>query len=145
MYKNIERSMIKKDSCDNIRSSCSMSKSALNSYSLGSSTSHSSQERNLVNVDGFATEVVTAADVILLNIEIGEKKLENVPIDSQCLLQDLAEELAQNETIRVVYFLNETIKKGGAKCDAVDAQGKFLVLPLIHIKLISKSIHCFFL
>lgn len=119
-----QNSIIKKNENCNARPSCCFNKSPLNSSSLENMNGDIGHDNNTLNLDGYATEVVTAGDVILINLEIGEKKLENVAINSQCLLQDLAEELAENETIQVVYFLNETIKKGGGKCDVMDSQGK---------------------
>lgn len=59
----------------------------------------------------------------LVNVQIGSKTIENVSVRGDCLLQDVAEELAENEMVRVVYFLQEKIKKGGNNCDASEAKG----------------------
>lgn len=65
-------------------------------------------------------------NVFLIDLEIGSKSLQNVPVRSDCLLQDVAEELAKNEMVKVVYFLQEKIKKGGDNYDVSEAQGMFI-------------------
>jgi hypothetical protein len=76
-------------------------------------------------MDKGSKEPSTQNNVFIVDVEIGSKIIENVTIRAGCLLQDIAEELAENETVQVVYFLYEKIKKGGDNCDASEAQGMF--------------------
>ncbi|KXJ30037.1 hypothetical protein AC249_AIPGENE3131 [Exaiptasia diaphana] len=120
---NTDSSFIKKKDNWNGRPSCSFGKSnsPLNSALMERINGQSVVPKNTKNHD-FNSEEMRTNDTILVNLEIGDKIFENIPIKSGCLLQDLAEEFAENEAIQVAYFLNERIKKGGELCDVNDAQ-----------------------
>lgn len=125
---NNDSSFIKKKDNWNGRPSCSFSKSnsPLNSALMESVNGQNLTVKTTQNYDVNSEEMQTNG-TILVNLEIGDKILEKIPIKSGCLLQDLAEEFAENETIQVAYFLNERIKKGGEFCDVTDAQGMYYV------------------
>lgn len=66
-----------------------------------------------------------STSVVLFNVEIANKRIENVPVRADCRLGHIVHVLRVHESVRVVYFLYEKLqKKEKESCDIEDAEGK---------------------
>lgn len=48
---------------------------------------------------------------VMVDVEIANKKIENLPLSYDCRVCDVKDKLAANETVRVVFYLYENLQK----------------------------------
>lgn len=63
---------------------------------------------------------------VMVDVEVANKKIESVPLSYECKLCDIKDELASNETVRVVFYLYENLQKQELqRCAIEDSERKY--------------------
>ena len=65
---------------------------------------------------------------VMVDVEVANKMIESVPLGYNCKLCDIKDELAANETVRVVFYLYENLQKQEMqRCSIENSECKYQI------------------